>query len=77
MKNENNIADLLSIPKTSKKLPYVLSIKEIKSLMSLPDLSTYSGVRDRCILELFYSTGVRISEIIKVKMTDLYIEKKL
>ena len=44
---------------------------------SLPDLTTVNGLRDKSILELFYSTGVRISELIKIKINDLDLDRKL
>ena len=45
--------------------------------MKKPDLLTFEGVRDKSILEIFYSTGIRISEIIKIKIIDIEFEKKL
>ena len=45
--------------------------------MKFPDLSTDNGKRDKSILELFYSTGVRISELIKIKINDLDLDRKL
>ena len=75
--SECNVADLISIPKTSKYLPNLLSKKEIERLMSLPDLSTFSGIRDRSILELFYSTGMRISELVNLKIDYIDFNKLL
>jgi len=74
---ECNVVDLISIPKTSKYLPNLLSKKEIELLMSLPDLSTFKGIRDRSILELFYSTGMRISELVNLKMDLIDFNKLL
>ena len=45
--------------------------------MSSPDLTSYVGIRDRSILEIFYSTGVRISEIVNIKIIDVEIDRKL
>ena len=72
-----NVSKLISSPKTSKKLPNLLTISEVEELMEKPDLLTFDGVRDKSILEIFYSTGVRISEIIKIKIIDIEFEKKL
>ena len=72
-----NITDLIPIPKSAKNLPNILSRKEIVKLMSLPDLSTYIGKRDKSILEIFYSTGVRISEIVNIRTNDIELDKKL
>jgi len=72
-----NVSKLISSPKTSKKLPNLLTISEVEELMKKPDLLTFEGIRDKSILEIFYSTGVRISEIIKIKIIDIEFEKKL
>ena len=74
-KIECNVADLISIPKTAKYLPNILSKKEVFKLMSLPDLSSNAGIRDKSILELFYSTGMRIAELtnLQIEAIDLKI----
>ena len=72
-----NITDLIPIPKSAKNLPNILSRKEIVKLMSLPDLSTYIGKRDKSILEIFYSTGIRISELISIELINIDINKKM
>ena len=72
-----NIADLIHIPKASKRLPYLLSKNEIIKLMKLPDLSCYNGIRDKSILEILYSTGLRISELKSIKLDDIDLNKKL
>jgi len=72
-----NISDLISSPKISKRLPHFLSISEVELLMKEPDLSNFKGLRDRAILELFYSTGIRISEMINIKIEDIESKKKL
>ena len=76
-KVKSNISELISSPKVSKKLPHLLSLKEIELLMKQPDLSSFKGIRDKSILEIFYSTGVRISEIINIKIQDLFLDKKM
>ena len=72
-----NVSELIAIPKSSKYLPYILSKNEIEKLMRLPDLSTFSGIRDRSILEIFYSTGVRISELINIEIQNIQLNKRL
>ena len=74
---KNNISDFIQLPKTSKKLPYLLSLKEVTNLMKLPDLTSYNGIRDKSILEILYSTGVRISELAKIKLIDINFTKKI
>ena len=74
---EYNISELIQLPKADKKLPNLLSKKEVNELMLLPDLSTYDGIRDKSILEILYSTGLRISELISIKLVDINIDNKL
>lgn len=74
--NQQNIIEYnplqdLKIPKVPKRLPHLLSQKEILRLMSLPKHDSRNGVRDLAILELFYSTGIRISELVRIKLSDI------
>ena len=71
-----NISDLIQIPKADRKLPNFLSQKEITKLMSLPDLSSYKGVRDKSVLEVLYSTGLRISELISIEISNISRSKR-
>lgn len=59
----DDFAELLTLPKLIRKLPTTLTISEINSLLEAPDLSTPHGLRDRSIIELLYSSGLRISEL--------------
>ena len=62
----------LELPKTPKQLPKgILSKKEIGALLSVPDLETTRGTRDRAILEIIYSTGIRASELCNLNLNDL------
>ncbi len=61
--------------KQTKSLPTFLTIEEVEELLNLPDLSTPIGKRDKAILELMYSTGLRASEIIEVRMEDLEMDE--
>ena len=74
---KHNISKYIASPKISKKLPHLLTRKEINVLMNSPDLETYIGIRDKSILEIFYSTGARISEIVNIRTVDIEMEKKL
>jgi len=67
--------ELLETPKIGLKLPTVLSLEEIENLMSVIDLSTKEGQRNRAILETLYSCGLRISELIKLKFSDLFFDE--
>lgn len=53
----------VSAPRVAQKAPRVPSVEDIRALLEQPDLETYSGVRDRAILELLYSSGLRASEL--------------
>ena len=67
----NNPAILVKTPKVSKTLPNFIDQKVIESLMKIPDESTNKGLRDRAILELFYSTGIRLSELIALNIQEI------
>jgi len=69
-----NISKLIKSPKIPKRLPNYLSIREITSLLDYPYGETFKDHRDRLILELFYATGLRISELIKIKIANIQIE---
>jgi len=69
-----NPLDAIKIPKVPKRLPHLLSKKQIMKLMSIPDVDTPNGIRDLTILELFYSTGVRISELVKIEKTNINLD---
>ncbi len=64
----------LDSPKVWSKLPETLSLREIEALLEKPDLEDPLGLRDRAALELLYATGVRVSELINLKITDVNLE---
>ena len=66
---------LLESPKIGFHLPEVLSLEEIDSLINNIDLSTAEGHRNRAILEIMYSCGLRVSELCNLKLSDLYLEE--
>jgi integrase/recombinase XerD len=61
---------LLENPKLPKKLPEFLSREEISRVLALPDTSTRLGMRDKAMLELLYAAGLRVSELIQMKVLD-------
>ena len=65
----------LSRPRMGKRLPKSLTIEEIKTILSKPNLRTATGLRDRAILELTYSSGLRVSEICSVSFTSINLEE--
>jgi integrase/recombinase XerC len=69
---------LIPNPKIEKKLPKVLYTEELEKILSLPDNKTPLGQRNSAILELIYSTGVRVSELISIKLSDInFYDKKI
>ena len=64
-------------PKIEKRLPEFLSIENMEELMEMPDITTFEGLRDRSILELFYAAGLRRAELIDLKLTDLMMDQGL
>lgn len=71
---QDNPAEMLEGPKLSRKLPDVLSYEEILSIIRAIDLSKPEGVRNRAIVETLYSCGLRVSELITLKISHLYPE---
>ncbi|VAX25455.1 Site-specific tyrosine recombinase XerD [hydrothermal vent metagenome] len=71
---EKDPAEILSARITERKLPTVLSFNEINKIIEAPDTSNILGIRDRAMLELFYSCGLRVSELINLKISDLYFD---
>lgn len=67
----NNPMTLISNPKLDKKLPKYLYYEELEKILSIPDKTTVLGMRDLTILELLYSTGVRVSELVNIKLEDI------
>ncbi|HLQ39835.1 MAG TPA: site-specific tyrosine recombinase XerD [Tetragenococcus sp.] len=61
-------------PKKRQKLPDVLSLSEVERLIETPDTKTLLGIRDRAILEVLYATGLRVSELIHLKLNDLHLD---
>jgi len=66
----------VSSPKVPKRLPATLSIQEAVSLLRGPDLGTPQGLRDRAILEILYSGGLRVSELVGLDMTSIDWDRK-
>jgi integrase/recombinase XerD len=67
-------ARLVDLPKTSLKLPDILSVDEISQLLETPDTAKPRGARDCAMLELLYAAGLRVSELVNLKMQDVNLE---
>ena len=63
--------EILQAPHIEKKAPEILSMEEVATLLRQPSPKTVKGIRDCAMLELLYATGVRVSELIAIKITDL------
>ena len=72
---ETNPTDLIEAPKIGRKLPDTLSEDEINELIAAVDLSNTQGERNRTILETMYSCGLRVSELITLKISDLFFDE--
>jgi integrase/recombinase XerD len=70
----NPLANVL-LPKKWLKLPDYLSIEDIFRLLDAPEITTIIGTRDKAILELMYASGLRISEVVELKLDDVYLEE--
>lgn len=67
--------ELIETPKTGRKLPDTLSLKEIDSLIAAIDLSSNEGERNRAMLETLYGCGLRVSELVSLKISDLFFDE--
>jgi integrase/recombinase XerC len=68
---ESNPVTSIKTPKQEKKLPKFLEYEEVQKLLNTPPVNTWLGARDRAILEVLYSTGMRVSEIVSLNMDDV------
>ncbi|MGZ3836271.1 MAG: tyrosine-type recombinase/integrase, partial [Mucilaginibacter sp.] len=71
---KNNPAELLESPKKQRKLPDTLSYADINRLISAIDLSRADGARNKAIIEVLYSCGLRVSELTELKLSNLYLD---
>jgi len=68
--------ELLESPKIGMKLPEVLSVEEVNRILDSIDLSAPTGQRNRAMLEVLYSCGLRVSELVRLKYSDIYIDEE-
>lgn len=69
-----NPCDMLDAPKMQKHLPSVLSVEEVTAILDSVDLSKPQGHRNRAILEMLYSCGLRVSELVNLRISDLFFD---
>jgi len=68
---KDNPMTLVSNPKVERKLPKYLEYNELEKLINTPDIKTDIGIRDSLVLEMLYSTGIRVSELVNIKINDI------
>ncbi len=73
---ETDPTELLEYPKKARKLPDVLSVEEVDAIESVIDLSQTEGQRNKTIIEVLFSCGLRVSELCNLKMSDLYLDEE-
>ncbi|MFA5689866.1 MAG: site-specific tyrosine recombinase XerD [Kiritimatiellales bacterium] len=71
-----NVTEAMESLKTGRGLPVYLTSKEVESLINFPDLNDPLGVRNRAILELLYASGLRVSELAGLQLTDLHFDER-
>jgi integrase/recombinase XerD len=74
---KSNPLEKVSPPKLSKSLPSVLSVVEVDTILSKPDIEEKLGLRDKGILEILYACGLRVSELTGVRISDLFFEEEI
>lgn len=70
-KTSEDPSEVLKAPHVEKKAPEILSLEEVVLLMEQPDTDTPKGIRDKAMLELLYATGMRVSELISLKIPEV------
>jgi len=71
---DNDPSQLLDLPKLSRKLPDTLSFDEVTKIIDTIDLSTPEGQRNKAIFETLYSCGLRVTELVELKISDIYFD---
>jgi len=70
-----NPADDLQAPRTFARLPHFLSLGDVDALIAAPDVATPRGLRDRALIETLYATGLRVSELVGLRITDVRLSE--
>lgn len=73
-KVERDVAEGLKAPKVEKKIPEIMTTKEVVKLLEQPKGNTPKDIRDKAMLELLYATGIRVSELISLKVSDVNLQ---
>ena len=70
-------SELLETPRLKRRLPAVLSVEEVVSILKKPDVDDILGIRDRAMLEILYGCGLRISELLGMTINNLFLDEEL
>ena len=70
-----NPAEDLQAPRTFAGLPHFLSLDEVDALIAAPDTASSRGLRDRALIEVLYATGLRVSELVQLRTTDVHLDR--
>ena len=73
---KDNPAALLKMPKLGKHFPDILTVEEIDAMEAAIDVSTYEGCRNRAIVEVMYSCGLRVSEVVSLRISNLFLQEE-
>lgn len=74
---DHNPMETIPSPKRGRHLPVALTMAEVDQLLAAPDINKPLGLRDRAIIEVMYATGLRVSELVNLQLSDLHLEMKL
>ncbi len=74
---KENPLDKVPSPKLAKTLPPVLTVSEMEAILAAPDVSEKLGLRDKAVLETLYACGLRVSELINLKIPDLFLDEEI
>lgn len=73
---EHDPSDLMESPRIGRRLPEILTVAEIDAMIGAIDLSTPEGQRNRAVLEMLYSCGLRVSELCNLRLSDLFLDER-
>ena len=71
---KDDVTSVMDSPKLWKKLPEALNLEEVERLLSKPNLKDWLGIRDKAALELMYATGMRVSELVDLKLDNVNLD---
>ena len=71
---DDNPAEGLETPKVEKRMPAILSLSDVERLLEQPDVTDVKGIRDKAMLEVLYATGMRVTELISLEISDINME---